>query len=1074
MLLVFSACSDDPDPSALAITTRALPSGVTGRAYEAPLAADGEGAKTWSAEGLPAGLELVPNQEEARIVGAPERAGTARVDVVVRTADAEDRRTYELVVRAAPLEIERGLLPEGEVGDSYRATIRSRGGVAPLRWSLVEGRLPAGLVFASTDDVATITGTPEAPFDAQLLVQVEDADGARAERSFDLLVRDGALRLVTSSLPPGEAGATYTATIAGRGGEGPYAWRVVGAAPAGLRLVESETLETTLVGAPERAGDYRVEVELSDAVGATTSTRFDLHVAIPEAFAITTALLPDSQVDTPYAATIASGAGAAPYVWRISGGALPPGVTLDSSAGATVDLSGRPTAVGSFSFTVEVVDGLDRVAERRLSIYVQTEPPIAILTPSLPSSEVGLPVDLPLLASGGAAPYSWAVVGALPEGLEIDALGTPTSRIHGVPTRIETVTFEIEVVDRNVRRARRSYTMTIEPSTEPLVVTSPPAPPGELCLDYYFEVEAAGGARGGYAWSIVNGALPPGLSIDRTGEVAVVYGVPQIIGSHTFTVVVEDHVQDSTRRTFTIDIGAASEPRYGLIASKTSSNKGLLYPVDRCAAAPTQQLPIVQPMGSDVGITDASAIRFAPTSDRAAYVAQQNGEFRVFVLDLRGTPSAVAVSQPLVPVFASFASASISWSPDGQRLAYVAPEELVGSTAFVVDVTDPANPGPRIAVVPPDAPEKTVTTPVVWAPNSQRLAFIGDVFTDNVFEVVVAEVTSSTMSVSIVSGPQGPGQQVVSYPPAWSTDSSHVLFTAELRESRREVFSVDVRAARPLPVPIAPNAPSAASYQPYALAPDGTKMTYVANHGAGGFQAYLVDLTAPPFAPTRVGPPLATGQSVLRVVWSPTSDRLLYLVPAAGLTNTALYLVDTSSAGASVRIDAPVPPGQGIRTHPDGVSFDGQGSAVVYLADANVRTLYEPFFVDLSGPTPATPLAINPYPGTGRVYGVGWARDVRRLALVVEPPMIRDGYLYIVDLTDGAPTTAVRIGEDLNTSVGYGSETLVLDRSGSLVYFLAGTGSQSSPFATFTAGPTATSGTLLTPSPYRLERFIFP
>ncbi|HYM96906.1 MAG TPA: putative Ig domain-containing protein, partial [Candidatus Sulfotelmatobacter sp.] len=108
-----------------------------------------------------------------------------------------------------------------------------------------------------------------------------------------------------------------------------------------------------------------------------------------------------------------------PYVWRISAGALPGGLTI-SAADA---IAGTPTESGSFTFTVEVIDA--SLATANLSGTITVAP---ILTASLARSgtiviEVGHSIGAFGSQTGGKPPYTVSVTaGAVPPGTTLDGL----------------------------------------------------------------------------------------------------------------------------------------------------------------------------------------------------------------------------------------------------------------------------------------------------------------------------------------------------------------------------------------------------------------------------------------------------------------------------------------------------------------------------------------------------------------------------------------------------------------------------------------------------------------------------
>jgi hypothetical protein len=127
------------------------------------------------------------------------------------------------------------------VGTAYAATLAATGGTTPYTWSLTSGTLPAGLALnAST---GAITGTPTAAANAiALTFTVTDSENPAQSKSVSLSLTISSsapapLAITTTSLPNGQDGNAYSATLAATGGTTPYNWSVSsGTLPAGLSL----------------------------------------------------------------------------------------------------------------------------------------------------------------------------------------------------------------------------------------------------------------------------------------------------------------------------------------------------------------------------------------------------------------------------------------------------------------------------------------------------------------------------------------------------------------------------------------------------------------------------------------------------------------------------------------------------------------------------------------------------------------------------------------------------------------------------------------------------------------------
>ena len=114
-------------------------------------------------------------------------------------------------------------------------------------------------------------------------------------------------------------------------------------------------------------------------------------------------------------------------------------VTVPATAGALV-----LTTVGSRAVTLAP-------GEDKTGVDFGYAPPltIACLTPA--TGQVGVPYSGSAVASGGVAPYTYAIVGTLPAGLTLNAA---TGEISGTPTA--TGSFSVTVTDATARaRARR-------------------------------------------------------------------------------------------------------------------------------------------------------------------------------------------------------------------------------------------------------------------------------------------------------------------------------------------------------------------------------------------------------------------------------------------------------------------------------------------------------------------------------------------------------------------------------------------------------------------------------------------
>lgn len=252
---------------------------------------------------------------------------------------------------------------------------------------------------------------------------------------------------------------------------------------------------------------------------------------------------PVGGVGAPYTDQFTVTGGTSPFVWSISSGSLPPGLVLNSATGL---LSGTPTAAGSYTFTVRVVDASGQAATQSLTISIASAPTLPFPPP--PAGEVGVVYSDQLTVSGGTSPFVWSVsAGALPAGITLDA---STGLLSGTPTTAGTASFAVRVVDALGLSATQPVNLEIAP--RPTLVF--PAPPAAQVGVAYSDTLVVTGGTAPFAWSVTSGTLPPGVTLDAS--TGVLSGTPTTAGSYPFTVQVSDAFAVTATRELTLSVTA--------------------------------------------------------------------------------------------------------------------------------------------------------------------------------------------------------------------------------------------------------------------------------------------------------------------------------------------------------------------------------------------------------------------------------------------------------------------------------------------------------------------------------------
>jgi outer membrane autotransporter protein len=314
--------------------------------------------------------------------------------------------------------------------------------------------------------------------------------------------------------PHPTAGVAYNHSIASAsGGAVPYTYAVTaGTLPAGLQLAANGIVS----GTSTAQGTFTVQVRATDSstgTGPFTSAPANVTFVVNSpVITLAPTSIPGGTVNAPYSQTITASGGTAPYTYVLQSGTLPNGVTLSSSG----VLSGTPTQAGPFTFAVEADDSTTGPSapyhNNPAQSYTLTiaAPTITLSPTSLPNATVGTAYSQTVSASGGTAPYTFAVTaGVLPPGM----LLAPDGTLSGTPTSAGDFNVQVQATDAQSFPGTRNYTVhvtAIAPGKPTGVVAT--AGPEQASVSFIAPTDTGGASITTYTVTSNTGAIGTGTN----------------------------------------------------------------------------------------------------------------------------------------------------------------------------------------------------------------------------------------------------------------------------------------------------------------------------------------------------------------------------------------------------------------------------------------------------------------------------------------------------------------------------------------------------------------------------------
>jgi hypothetical protein len=290
--------------------------------------------------------------------------------------------------------------------------------------------------------------------------------------------------------PTATVGTPYSYVVRTSGSPTPTVSLNAGTLPPGLAIAPDGTLS----GTPSAAGTYTVSLLANNGFGNPATRTLVVHVAPAPA---------PAGAPTIGSATGGDGTAIVRFTPPVNDGGAPitsytvtasPGGRTATGTVSPITVTGLTNGT-KYTFTVTAKNSVGIGPASARSNAVTPAKALAIATASpLPAGTVGAKYARTLVATGGIAPYSWALTSgsSLPAGLTLHSNGTVT----GTPTKAATSSFTVHVTDA----ASPAHT-----ATKGLSVTIRPAPPrADLAVSIARPGAFVAGHNGGYRFTVTN------------------------------------------------------------------------------------------------------------------------------------------------------------------------------------------------------------------------------------------------------------------------------------------------------------------------------------------------------------------------------------------------------------------------------------------------------------------------------------------------------------------------------------------------------------------------------------------
>jgi uncharacterized repeat protein (TIGR03803 family) len=529
--------------NAITVSPPTIPSGTVGIGYSAIfIQSGGVGTTTFTESGtLPAGTAFAPTESIGVVLGTPTQPGTFPITITATDSEGcSGSQTYSLVINCQAISVSPSGTLTTPLNAPYNQQFFNSTGAAPVTFSET-GMFPPGLTLSTG---GLLSGTPTQMGRYPITVTATDANGCTGTASCTIVI---ACPIITVS-PNGLGQSVFAGhsmspvTFTETGGVGAVTLTESGALPAGVTFVGG-----LLSGTPVQLGNFQITVTATDSLACVGTGSYSITVTCG-LISVQPQNPPRAVAGVVYPTTTFTQTGGVGSVTFTETGTLPPGMTFVNGV-----LSGTPTQVGAFPFTVTATDSLGCFGEAAPSIAVDC-PTITVSPAFVPVETEGVPITpTTFTATGGVGDITFSFVGALPPGVTLGPDGT----LSGTPTMTGPFEGQIIATDSNGCTGLVNVGLPVGCPGVAVPPVSPAIVPSGVVNTPYPTVTFTTGLE--FFRIVPVGSLPDGMNFNATTGVNVtLFGTPTQSGLFPFSIMLQDGNGCTTETNYILAISCGS------------------------------------------------------------------------------------------------------------------------------------------------------------------------------------------------------------------------------------------------------------------------------------------------------------------------------------------------------------------------------------------------------------------------------------------------------------------------------------------------------------------------------------